>query len=254
MDTIDISAVIVDDDPEAIQLLEMFLKQFPNITIVGKSTDPKGGLSIIQKLVPELIFLDIDMPDMTGLQVAESVKAKNIHSEIVFTTAYQDYAYKALKIAPLDFLTKPFCPEDLENVIKKYIARTEKEKHEQKLQKFIQSQSNPGKVKLPTFHSFIIIDVNEIVYIKANKSGTAVYLRDGTVETITRNLSSLLLMLNSSLIFQLNRGTYVNLNYLLRVDKKKEICIFRFNENLCQEYITKSNIVNFEKLKIFPAV
>lgn len=253
MDTVDISAIIIDDDPEAIYLLEMFLRQFPNITIVGKSTNAKTGLSIIKKLIPDLVFLDIDMPDMTGIEVAETLKAKNVHSKIVFTTAYQDYAYKALSIEPLDFLTKPFSPEALIGVIKKYLAKTEKIKYEQKLNKFIQSQSNSPKIKLPTFHSFIIIDIKDIAYVKSDKNSTLVYMLDGTLETVTRNLSSLILMLNSSLMFQINRSTYVNLNYLIRIDKKKEICIIRYNDCLREEYITKSNMDIFEKLKIFPA-
>lgn len=254
MDTVDISAIIIDDDAEAIQLLEMFLRQFPTISIVGTSTNAKAGLAIIKQLIPDLVFLDIDMPDMTGLQVAEAVKAKNFHSQIVFTTAYQHYAYKALSIEPLDFLTKPFCHEDLNIVIKKYLVRLDKKKYEQKLDKFIQSQSSPPKIKLPTFHSFIVVDINDIVYIKTIKNGTAVYLHDGTIENVLRNLIGVVLLLNSSLMFQINRSTYVNLNYLLRIDKKKEICVIRFNKDFCTEFITTSNIVNFEKLNIFPVV
>ncbi len=253
MDTNDISAIIIDDDPEAINLLEIFLRYFKNIRIIGKSTDAKAGLELIIELSPNLIFLDIDMPDMNGLQVAESVRTENIHSEIVFTTAYQNYAYNALSIEPLDFLTKPFCLEDLENVINKYITRREKKRHEQKLDKFMQSQGTGIKVKLPTCHSYIIVDINNIVYIKSNTNGTYVYLQDGSVETVTRNLSSLILLLNSSLMFQINRSTYVNLNYLQRIDKKKEICVLRFNHITYADSITKSNIVNFEKLSIFPS-
>ena len=254
MDTVNISAIIIDDDSEAINLLEIFLRQFPNINVIGKSTNAYTGLEIINTEFPDLVFLDIDMPDMTGLQVAESVKSKNFHSEIVFTTAYQHYAYKALSIEPLDFLTKPFCSEDLKNVIKKYMGRIERREYEHKLDKFIQSQSNLPKIKLPTFHSFIIIDINDIVYIKANINGTIVYLQDGTVETVTRNLNSLVTMLNSTLIFQVNRSTYVNLNYILRIDRKKEKCAIRFNNTICNETITKNHIINFEKLNIFPVV
>jgi two-component system LytT family response regulator len=253
MDTSEITAMIIDDDPEAINLLEIFLRYFQNITIIGKSTDAKAGLELIIELFPDLIFLDIDMPDMTGLQVAESVRTENVYSEIVFTTAYQNYAYKALPIEPLDFLTKPFCLEDLENVINKFITRKEKKKQEQKLDKFLQSQGSVIKVKLPTYHSYIFVDLNDIVYIKSNTNGTYVYLQDGTVETVTRNLSSLILLLNSSLIFQINRSTCVNLNYLHRIDKKKEICILRFNKKTYEDSISRNNIINFEKLNIFPS-
>ena len=146
MDTVGITAIIIDDDSEAIYLLEMYLRQFPEIKIIGKSTKAIHGLSLVNKKFPDLVFLDIDMPDMSGLQVAESMKHKNFHSEIVFTTAYQQYAYKALTTEPLDFLTKPFCPEDLQKVINKYLAKAEKKKHEQKLENFILSQTNPPPI------------------------------------------------------------------------------------------------------------
>jgi DNA-binding LytR/AlgR family response regulator len=254
MDTVDISAIIIDDDPEAINLLEMFLRHFPEIKIAGKSTNAIAGLELINEMYPDLVFLDIDMPDMTGLQVAESVKDENIHSEIVFTTAYQDYAYKALDIEPLDFLTKPFCPEDLEIVIRKYIAKTERKSYAQKLDKFIQSQSNLPKINLPTTRGVLVVEIKDIVYVKSNSFQSILYLQDGTVETVTKSLSNLIRMLNSSFFFQINRSTYVNLNYLQRIDKKKEICILRFNHIVHEECITKTNIVNFEKLNIYPVI
>ncbi|MBW8332689.1 MAG: response regulator transcription factor [Prolixibacteraceae bacterium] len=253
LDAGNISAIIIDDDPEAINLLEIFLRYFQNIRIIGKSTGAKAGLELIFELCPDLIFLDVDMPDITGLQVAESVRNENLQSEIVFTTAYQNYAYKALSIEPLDFLTKPFCLEDIENVINKYIARKEKKEQEQKLDKFRQSQGTVVKVKLPTYHSYVFVDLNDIVYIKSNTNGTYVYLQDGTVETVTRSLSSLMLLLNSSLIFQINRSTCVNLNYLYRIDKKKEMCILRYNQKTLEESISRYNIINFEKLNMFPS-
>ncbi len=252
MDSLEISAIIIDDDPEAINLLEIFLSYFKNIRIIGKSTDAIAGLALVIELFPDLVFLDIDMPDMSGLQVAASVRTENFHSEIIFTTAYQNYAYNALAIEPLDFLTKPFCLEDLENVLSKYTARKEKKKQEQKLDLFMQSQSIALKVKLPTYHSYILVDINDIVYFKANANGTHVYFQDGTFEMVTRNLSGLILLLNSPFIFQINRSTCVNVKYLQRIDKKKEICILRFNQTTFEDSITKSNIVNFEKLNIFP--
>ena len=253
MDTGSITAVIIDDDSEAIFLLEMFLRQFPEIRLVGKSTQAPKGLALINRKFPDLVFLDIDMPDMTGLQVAESMKNKNFHSEIVFTTAYQQYAYKTLKIQPLEFLTKPFCVEDIQKVIKKYVTKKEKKRHEQQLDKFIQSQSNPPPVSVPTLNGFLYIDIKDIVYMKSKINGTEIHLQDGTVETVSLRINRLITLLNSKLIFQIFRGIYVNLNYLVRIDKKKAICILRFNNNTHEEPISKSNINNFKKLNIFPA-
>jgi len=252
MDIIVNSAIIIDDDPEAIYLLEMYLRQFPDIKIIGKNTDPAEGLALISKEFPDLIFLDIDMPNMSGLQVAESVKNNNFHSEIIFTTAYQHYAYQALSIQPLDFLTKPFCLSDLRRVINKYKEKIEKKKQEQKVDQFIQSQSNSTQILLPTIHALLFIDIKDIVIIKAKTNCTEVFLQDGTVETVTRRISSLISLLNSSLLFQLSRGTYVNLNYLIRIDKKKSTCLIRTNKGNHEEPITKSNLLNFKKLNIFP--
>lgn len=253
MDSANITAIIIDDDSEAIYLLEVYLRQFPEVRLIGKSTKAIEGLSLINKKFPDLVFLDIDMPDMTGLQVAESMKNKNFHSEIVFTTAYQQYAYKALTIEPLDFLTKPFCPEDLQKVIYKLLAKAEKKRHEQKLENFIQSQTNPPPISVPTTHGFLFVDIKDVVYIKAKINGTEIHLQDGTVETVSKRINRLITMLNSTLIFQIHRGTYVNLNYLVRIDKKKASCIIRFNNTIHEEPISKSNINNFKKLNIFPA-
>lgn len=252
MDTIAISAIIIDDDPEAIYLLEMYLRQFPNICIIGKSTNPTEGLSLIIKDYPDLVFLDIDMPDMTGLEVAESFKNHNIHPEVIFTTAYQHYAYDALTIQPLDFLTKPFSLTDLKRVIDKYFVKLEKQKQKQKMDQFIQSQAVASQVLLPTQHALLFIDIKDIVLIKAKVNSTEVYLQDGSIETVTKRIGSLINMLQSTLIFQINRGTYVNLNYLVRIDKKKSICVIRYNNTNCEESITRSNLNNFKKLNIFP--
>ncbi len=254
MDFQNISAIIIDDEPDAINLLVLYLRHHSNILVIGTETNAIRGLALVGKTLPDLVFLDIDMPDMNGLQVATSIHSENFHSEIVFTTAHQQYAYDAMGVKPLDFLIKPYCIEDIDLVIQKYRSKLEKKNLEQKLDKFLNSKSVSPKIKLPANHGVVMVEVKDIVIIKSIANKCSLYLQDGTIEIINKNLNVLINMLNSSVFFRLNRSNYINLNYLTRVDKKTSTCFLSFNQTLHEEAITKDQILYFEKLKLFPEI
>jgi len=249
-----ISAIIIDDEMEAITLLEMYLRQFPFIKITGNETNAINGLELVKETLPELVFLDIDMPDMNGLQVANKIQIDNFYSEIVFTTAHQHYAYDALGIEPLDFLTKPFSTDDLKRVIQKYLDKVEKKKQEIKLDKFILSQADSPTIKLSSPVGVLVVRIAEIVMIKAKANNCLIYLQDGTIETVNRNLHIVVRMLNSPAFFQTSRSICINLNYLQRVDKRNQKCIMSFNHSTFETEISRNNLHYFEKLNIFPII
>jgi len=252
MDQTTISAIIIDDEPDAINLLEMYLRQFPSIKVIGKETEARKGLELVKETLPELVFLDIDMPDMNGLKVADKIHSENPYSEIVFTTAHQHYAYDALDIEPLDFLTKPFSGIDLEFVMQKYIAKMEKKKQERKMDIFLNSQVSSPKIKLPTTKGMLFIDIKNIVILRSKLNNCDVHMNDGTMETVTRNLYKVANILNSPSLFQISRSTYINLNYLQRVDKKSFKFIIDYNQGILEEPISKDRMIHFEKMIKFP--
>lgn len=252
MDTSTISAIIIDDEPDAINLLEMYLRRFPSIKVIGKENEAIKGLELVKLKLPELVFLDIDIPDMNGLMVANKIQSVNFYSEIVFTTAHQHYAYEALDIKPLDFLTKPFCIADLEMVVKKYNEKLEKKKQEKKLDVFINSQYNSTKIKFPTTNGILFVDAKKIVLLKSKANNCDVLTDDGDTETITRNLYKVVDALNSSMFFQISRAVCINLNYLQRIDKKSSKCIISYNHTTIEEPITKHRLIYFEKMIKFP--
>ena len=247
-----IKILVIDNDRMNCELIQSVLARHGYQVL--SATSGIEGLAIFRQQGPRVTILDLHMPDMTGLQVAESMKNKNFHSEIVFTTAHQHYAYDALGIEPLDFLTKPFCIDDLEIVIQKYIAKAEKKKHERKVDKFIHSQTDSPKIKLPTTHGVLIIELKDIVILKSKANNCFLYIQDGTIETITRNLYIVIRMLNSPAFFKINRSNYINLNYLQRVDKKTQTCFLAFNHTIHEEAISRIQIVLFEKLRLFPVI
>lgn len=252
LDTPTISAIIIDDESNAINLLEVYLRKFPSIQVIGKETEAKKGLELIREKLPELVFLDIDMPDMDGLMVANIVQTESLYSEIVFTTAHQHYAYEALDIKPLDFLTKPFCIADIELVLQKYKDKLIKKKQEKKLDNFIKSQNNSTKIKFPTTNGILFIEIKNIVLLKSKLNNCEILMQNGTTETITRNLYKVIHILNSSAFFQIGRSTYINMNYLQRVDKKNFKCIISINQATLEEPISRSKMNIFEKMIKFP--
>jgi len=252
MDQTTISAIIIDDEPSAIDLLEMYLRQFPTIKVIGKESHAKKGLELVKEELPELVFLDIDMPDMNGLTVADKIQEENFYSEIIFTTAHQHYAYDALNIEPLDFLTKPFNATDLERVMQKYYAKLEKKKHEKKLDIFLNSQINNLKIKLPTTKGILFIDVKNIVMLKAKANNCDLYMDDGTLETVTRNIYKVVSILDSPAFFQISRSIYINMNYMQRVDKKSFRCTIAYNQTIIEEPISRSKMIHLDKMVKFP--
>lgn len=252
MDLTTISAIIIDDEPDAINLLEMYLRQFPKVKVIGTENNAKQGLELVKEKLPELVFLDIDMPDMNGLTVADKIQAENFYSEIVFTTAHQHYAYDALNIEPLDFLTKPFFTSDLEHVMQKYNAKIEKKKLDKKLDIFLNSQVNSPKIKFPTTRGMLFIDIKNIVILRSKSNNCDVYMDDGSMETVTRNLYKVASILDSPAFFQINRSTYVNMNYLQRVDKKSFKCTISYNQTILEELISRNKMIHFDKMIKFP--
>ena len=253
MDSNPVSIVIIDDEPDAINLLEMFLRSYPNHEVIGTESNAVKGLEMVFKLVPDLIFLDIDMPDMNGLQVADKIKTENFHSQIVFTTAHAQYAFDALGIEPLDFLTKPFSISDLGTVLQKLIKHREKKSNEKKLDQFIHSQTNLLKIKLPSEIGILLVELKEIVIINSKAHKCIIQLADGSTETINKDLNVLISILNSPSFFKTNRSTYINLNYLKKLDKRNSKCSMGFNQTFQEVMITREQILQLEKLIILPA-
>jgi len=114
-----LTAILVDDEPEAIKYLSDLLGEHPEIRLLGHFTDPQKAIPEIIKSKPNILFLDVQMPIITGFDVVKAVRSDDYLPHIIFTTGFGKFAIRAIKYAAFDYLLKPINPFELENAILK---------------------------------------------------------------------------------------------------------------------------------------
>jgi two-component system LytT family response regulator len=122
-----VKAILVDDSDQARKLLRLMLAELDaNVEIVGEADHLDAGVKLIRDLTPDVVFLDIEMPGKSGLQILEELPREEVDYDIVFTTAYNDYALKAFRLSAVDYLLKPIDEEQLKDAIGRIRNKTEK--------------------------------------------------------------------------------------------------------------------------------
>jgi two-component system LytT family response regulator len=219
-----IRALIIDDEFSARDGLKRIVKQYcPEITIVGTGENVKEAIYLINQHAPDLVFLDIEMPNGNGFTLFDTIKSPQF--ETIFITAYEEYAIKAFRVAALDYLTKPVDYRQLRDSIDKLNNKRKIELKEQRIELLIQNIANKptefNKIVLPDYNGFTLVDVSNILFCKADGSYTEVYLIDGRVITTSRLLKSFEELLPNETFFRIHRSYLVNLNLIKRFNKSE---------------------------------
>jgi two-component system LytT family response regulator len=221
-----IKAVIIDDEMNAQNLLEKTLQlYFPNkFVIMEKCNSVASAVLAIKNHEPELVFLDIQMPEENGFELFKYFKVVNF--EVIFTTAFNQFAIKAIKCSALDYLLKPINPLDLTKAIKVFEARKKDSFTQKKLTLLLENLNSPnsGKIAFPTFEGFELINTNQILYCKADSNYCDLKKIDNTTKIISKSLKNIEELLPSTSFMRIHKSIIVNLNYVSKYHKSnKEI-------------------------------
>lgn len=178
-----IRTVIVEDEAPARDILKHYLKDYPEIEVVAECADGFSGLKTITELKPNLVFLDIQMPRLTGFEMIEVMTEKPV---IIFTTAYDQFAIKAFEMNAIDYLLKPFPPERLRSAVKKAAEKIGKSREDDKpvaelIGNFPKSPNPINRVVARKGNSINIIPVEQIRYVQAEDDYVMIYHTEGKV-------------------------------------------------------------------------
>jgi len=213
-----ITAVIIDDEYNNREDLKALLASnfTDNISVVGVAGSVQEGVKIINQTMPDVVLLDIRMPQEDGFSLFE--KFDHINFDVVFTTAYEEYAIKAIKYAALDYLIKPVDPKDIQNFLDRYEKQKRRSSINDKIKMlFSQLDTHTGKgdlVSLPVGKEFKVIDANDIIYCKANVNYTEIFLTNGISVLVTKTLGKVAEILDYAFFFRCHRTYLVNLNHI----------------------------------------
>lgn len=214
----DYTAIIVDDESDAREMLAELLQEFPEIKLVANAANVDEAIDAILSFQPDLIFLDIDMPGKDGFELARYIRKHRIDTAIIFVTAFNRYAIEAFKVAAFDYLLKPIDPSEMHKTIERFKSDYSRQHLSDKLERLTEILS-PEKIRFNTRTGFILIDPKKIVYCEADGNYSKLYLDSGKTESITRQMGQLEDVLNHNTFIRINRSVIINKNYISSFDR-----------------------------------
>ncbi len=214
-----IKAIIVDDEIRGIKSVEAQIRGSNlSIQIVGTAQTKKEAVSLILKMKPDLVFLDIEMPPDTGFALLDEFDTYDF--KVIFITAFHEYALKAFKYAAIDYLLKPVNQQDFKKAVERVINIENQGFQIEMLRNEMQT-GKTGKIILPTTEMYHIVSINEIEYCKAEDNYTFFHFIDGTNLLVSKSLKEFDELLNGHHFFRAHKTFLINLKYLDKILKKE---------------------------------
>ena len=220
---IEIRAVIIDDSTQARKLLRLMLLELaPEVKQVGEAENVEEGLRLIEREQPDAVFLDIEMPGKTGLQLAEMLLQRNFKGNVVFTTAYNAYAIKAFRLSAIDYLLKPIQEDQLIEAVEKLKEEKKNRDNENRLKALTENlrEERNDVLCIPTQSGFEYIPLDEIEYLEVDGSYVQIYCTNNRSRTVSKNLKYFETALTDCPSFiRPHRSFLVNVNYVTNYSK-----------------------------------
>ena len=214
--------LIIDDEKRIRDFVKRMIDSFGlDLTVYTDGENVETGLASIESLKPDIVFLDIQMPDGTGFDLLTRVKEKNF--ELIFITAFQEYAIMAIKFSALDYILKPIDEEELKTAIINAIDTIDFKKDDTQFEALSHNllPNQKRKLVLKTQESVHVVDLSDIIRCEADKNYTFFYLSNGKKILVSRTLKDFETLLSNQGFFRVQQSHLINLDFIDRYDKQE---------------------------------
>ncbi len=229
-----IKCIILDDEKLAIDTLKWQLKEFcDGIEIIETFTNPVIATDFLKnnQIKIDICFLDIEMPEMNGFEFLNEWKNSTIPFDVIFTTAYNEFAVQAFRANACDYLLKPIDEDDLMDSIQNYREKYHNHKDKENLANQIQTLAkqlnynlynlSKEKISLPTSEGIHIVPLHTIIRLEADKNYTHIFCKENKKILISKTIKELEINLNPSLFVRIHQSHIVNLDCIMMYKKGK---------------------------------
>ncbi len=214
-----IRAIIIDDERNALDVLDMQLAQFcTDVSVLDKCDSGMKGIEAIRKHHPDLVFLDIEMPHKNGFDVL--TETKDIAYDVIFTTAYDQFAVKAFKYSAMDYLLKPIDIGELQEAVQRAKDKANKGEGLESKISLLMEQFKPAvssRIVLPIGDALHVLEPDDILHCEGDSNYTRIHLHNGKVITAAKTLKDVESTLEGLGFYRIHQSHLVNLKYIQRV-------------------------------------
>lgn len=223
-----IRCIVVDDEPLAVEMLAAFIRKTPSLELTATFTDPVLALSAIGEEKPDLVFLDIQMPDLNGLELSRLLPQD---TRVIFTTAFRQYAFESYEVEALDYLLKPIRYQ-------KFIESVSKAERWMEIrQASVRPERNRRFAFIKTDGEYRNIDFDQILYIEGMKDYVLIHLESETEPIVTHmTMKAIEEKLPSDMFMRVHRSYTVALDKITAIDSCGDILIDRISVPVSDSY------------------
>jgi two-component system, LytTR family, response regulator len=223
------TAIIIDDEQPAIDVLKIKLKRYcPQIEVIACSDDPIEGLGLVKLMKPDVLFLDVEMPELSGFELMKDLDLNAI--EVIISTAHQHYSIKAIREDAFDFLQKPVDVNELMEVVARLMLKnTQKKQTPKDSPNWAKLQTEYNKIILPTGNGFMFSPINDIIRLESFGNYANVYMTSGQKILSNKSITDFENILQTYHFSRVHHSHLINLNHVLEYQKIDNIIVMKTN-------------------------
>ena len=213
-----LTLAIIDDEPAAREIIRTIVQEkMPDARIIGEAGSVEDGLKLLQNITPGVLLLDIGLTDGTGFDLLQRYNGPPL--QVIFITAFDEFAVKAFRFSALDYLVKPFDPADLVGALHKVRSQQYPDFFSAQLSNLLAANYSRSfdKIALPTAGALHLIPVEDIIRLESNAGYTTIFVQKGEKILLARNIKEFEDMLQDNAFFRIHQSHLVNLHWVEKI-------------------------------------